>query len=99
MMKKRKMLARLTIASAMPARLIGFRNSMRERCQGSTGGGGVFSASMFHLFGFSLLLGRDFRRFQDCARVVDRLGDRRAVQSMLVLVVVQRHFSVPPRPV
>src|SRR5579864_7524028 len=98
MMTKRKMLARLTMASAMPARLIGLRSSMRETCQGSTGGGGVFSLSMFCPSGFGFfLLGSDF--YFVVGWLVGRFRNCRDVETMLVLVVVPRHFSIPPRPV
>src|SRR6266566_5390390 len=98
MMTKRKMLARLTIASAMPARLIGLRSSMRERCHGSAEGGGVFSVSMFHTCGFGFLLVMR-RGFNNGNWLIRSFGDHRSVESMLFAIVVQRHFSVPPRPV
>src|ERR1700722_12317036 len=94
---KRKMLARLTIPSATPARLMGLRSSMRNPCRDSCCDG-VWSVSMgmardcglfFLLFCF-LLWPFDLA----CA-----VGDRRAVESMLVAVVVQRHLSIPPRPI
>src|SRR5271167_3482165 len=95
MMTKRKMLARPTIASAMPARLIGLRNSMRERCQGSTRGGGVFSVSIFHPCGCGLFFGHGWL----IGGLSARCGHACAVESVLIAVVVQSHFSVPPCPV
>src|SRR5271167_1838896 len=96
MMKKMKMLARLTMASATPARLTGLRISMRDQCQGSACGGGVVClVSMLGAcdFGCFLAGGFSFRGFDRGFR------DHLAVQSVLVAIVVQRHFSVPPRPV
>src|SRR5580693_740751 len=100
MMTNRKMLARLTITSAMPARLTGLRSSMRERCQGSTAGGGVFSVSMFNPCGFRFFLGAGFSQ----GGFAGRLGDPccsvpSSVPTMLLTAVVQRHFPVPPCPV
>src|SRR5580704_5283928 len=108
MMTKRKMLARLTIARATPARLMGLRSSMRERCQGSCGSGGVFgvfSVSMVSLCDFGCIFwldrdvhpagpaGRHHRRFPGLAL------NQNGVESMLIAVMVQGHFSVPPGPV
>src|SRR6266568_874241 len=95
MMTKRKMLARLTIASAIPARLIGLRSSIRERCHGSTGGAGLFSLSMLDPCHGRLILGCGFTR--DGRN--DRSSNYGGVESMFVLIVVQRHFSIPPCPV
>src|SRR5579863_6947258 len=102
-MTKRKILARLTIASATPARLTGLRNSMRERCQGSGGAGGIFSVSMISACGFGFVLGFGWW-VGGCnglffGRVTCRFRNHPSVESMLIAVVVQRHFSVPPRPV
>src|SRR5579864_2314606 len=98
MRTKTKLLHRLTMASAMPDRLIGLRSNMRETCQGSTGGGGFFSVSMFcpSSFGF-FMLDSDF--YFIVGWLVGRLRDCRDVETVLVLVVVPRHFSIPPRPV
>ena len=54
---KRKILARLTIARATPARLIGLRSSMRSRWQGSSWSGGVCSVAMLDLGRFWLVVG------------------------------------------
>src|ERR1700687_156825 len=95
---KRKMLARLTIASAMPARLIGVRNSMRERCHGSCWGGGVCSVSVGSSggCGFVLLLGGGSLSF---TWLVRRICVQRSVEAMLIAILMQGHLSVPPGPI
>src|ERR1700686_2323113 len=95
---KRKILPRLTIPSAMPARLIGLRNSMRERCHGSCWGGGVCSVSMGSSgdCGFVLLLGGGNLSF---TWLVGRICAHRSVEAMLIAIMMQGHLSVPPRPV
>src|ERR1700739_5136311 len=93
MSTKRKMLARPTMARATPARLTGLRSSMRSRCLASGSAGAIFSVSMLDLsefgvgvFGIRRLVQRD-------------IGQHLAVETMLIAVVMQRHFPVPPRPV
>ncbi len=44
------------MARATPARLMGLRISMRERCHGSTGDCGVFSVSMLDLGRFGVFV-------------------------------------------
>src|ERR1051326_2219925 len=94
---KRKILAMLTIARATPARLMGLRSSIRERCQGSTGGGGAFSVAMRDLSRFRLF----FHYVCLPGRVVIavRVRQNLVVKTVLFAVVMQRHFSVPPGPV
>src|SRR5579872_7093978 len=94
---KRKMLARLTIVRATPARLIGLRNSMRSRCRGSSWARGTCSVAMFDL-GW-LRLGGGCWRNGNSALFGFGLSNHRSVESVLIAIVMQRHFSVPPRPV
>src|SRR5580692_3931685 len=93
---KRKILARLTIASAPPARLMGLRSSMRNPCRDSCCGVRSVSMGMARDCGLFFLLFCFLGWLFDLACAV---GDRRAVESMLVAVVVQRHLSIPPRPI
>src|SRR5579864_3683013 len=91
---KRKMLARLTMASATPARLTGLRSSMRNLCRASCWGGGMGSVSMWcsgdHAFDCGFALGL-------CGGGLVKRFD--SIQSVLVLIMMQRHFPVPPGPV
>src|SRR5215469_5484078 len=82
------MLARLTIASATPARLTGLRNSMRNPRLGSTSAGGVLSLSMLDLGGLGF-----------CLRLAGDLDQRILIQAMFLAIVAQGHRSVPPSPV
>src|SRR5579862_662839 len=93
MSTKRKMFARPTMARATPARLTGLRSSMRSRCLASGSAGGVFSVSMLDLSEFGVV-SVGIRGFAQ-----SDLTQRLAVEAVLIAVVVQRHFSVPPRPV
>src|SRR5579871_1012865 len=90
---KRNMFARLTSTSAIPARLMGLRSSIRRPCLASTVPLGDFSSSMFSLRDFFFVLGFGLPEGAVC--FVQCL----AVQSVFLLVVVQWHFSVPPGPV
>src|SRR5579864_9535075 len=92
---KIKTLARLTIARATPARLMGLRIIMRERCQGSTAAGGVLSVSMVDLSDLGFFCFFDGR----CSGFSGTLPDRGFVESVLFAVVMQRHFAIPPRPI
>ena len=80
-----KMLARLTMASAMPARLTGLRSSMRETVPGlhRRRGGGVFSVSMFCPCDFGFFLASAAASAFSLASA-DDFRDHRAVQSVLV---------------
>src|SRR5579862_3385637 len=94
---KRKILAMLTIARATPARLMGLRSSMRERCQGSVGGGAGFSVAIRDLSWFRLF----FHYVCLPGRVViaERVRHDFVVEAVLVTVVMQSYFSIPPGPV
>src|SRR5215831_8538003 len=89
-----KMFAMLTIAKATPARLIGWRSSIRSLCRGSTSGGGVLSVSMLDL-GLLCL----FRFPVRICSVERNLLQRCVVQAVLLAVMVHGHFAIPPRPV
>ena len=100
--QKVKILARLTIASAMPARLIGIAQQHAQNGARVLQGFGVCSVSMLVLCDLGFVFGG--LRFPRPASSFDWRGrcflDRRfAVQSMLVAVMMQSHLSVPPRPV
>src|SRR5579863_6329647 len=92
------MLARLTIASAMPARLMGLRSSIRSLCRGSSASGGVFSVSMLDLGRFRLL-DRVAVRVCDFGGSASRLDQSFCIEAVLLLIVMQRHLTVPPGPV
>src|SRR5579864_6980588 len=95
---KKKMFARLTSPSATPARLIGLRNNMRSRCQGSTACGGDLSSFMLHLCGL-FFLRRRWHRTLVLGGTFDFLLKNGGIQCVLLSIMVQRHFTVPPRPV
>src|SRR5579859_7414509 len=94
---KRKMFATLTIARATPARLIGLRSSIRERCQGSTVGGGVFSVAMRGLNRFRFFV--HYVCLPGRVVIAERVRQNVIVQAVFFAIVMQRHFSVPPGPV
>src|SRR5579872_5616627 len=93
---KMKIFARLTMASATPARLIGLRSTMRNPCFGSTCSGGVFSVAMLDLSGFGIFVRVDVCRRVPAIGPFDYWMD---IKPVLLAIVMQRHFSVPPGPV
>src|SRR5581483_12405820 len=98
MRTKRKMLARLTMASAIPARLTGLRSSMRNPCLASGSWGETCSVSMLDLSRLGFRFRRSFR-FDYFGCRAGAFNQRRCIQAMLFAIVVQRHFAIPPRPI
>src|SRR5436305_14427422 len=92
MRTNRKMFARLTRASAIPARLMGLRSSMRNLCLGSGSEGEICSVSMLDLSGLGFLFRSWFWGFGYGGNFQQRCF----IQAMLFAVLVQRHLAVPP---